>query len=98
MSNLERLAQLGCGSAILNSVIDRSNIHAAISNAKTFFKYYKYAIKSGLHSKENAANGIMPYYNKLKEVEHLVNIYHELYKEQFCKIKLQIEKTILLNN
>lgn len=94
MNNLQRLAAMGCGSGILNSVIDRSNIAAAIGNAKTFLKYYKYAVKSNLYSKEAAVNGIYPYYTKLKEVEHLANTYRNLWQEKYCKILLEMERFI----
>ncbi len=94
MSNVQKLAEMGCGSAIINSCIDRGNIHAAVSNGKQFLTYYKYAVKNELYTKEQAINGIMPYYNKLKEVEDLANLYSHLWLEKYTKVKLQIEKFI----
>jgi hypothetical protein len=94
MNSVIKLAKIGCGNAMIQSCIDRGNIQAAISNANTFLKYYKYAVKSGIYTTEQAAEAIQPYYNKLLSIEHLANLYHELWKENFYSIKLQIEKFI----
>lgn len=85
---------MGCGSEIVNSVIERSRISAAVHNAKTFLNYYKGAVRSGLYSQSQAIDGLLPYYNKVKEVEHLANKYQALWGEKYSKIKLQLEKFI----
>lgn len=94
MNSAIKLAQMGCGSEIVNSCIDRGNIHAAIYNCNTFLSYYKDAVKSGLYTKENAVLGLMPYYNKLLSVEHLANTYHYLWLDKYSKMKLKTEKFI----
>ena len=92
MNNLQKLAQIGCGKEILNSIIERGNIQAAISNCNTFLKYYKYAVKSELYTKEQAINELYKYYNELKEIEHIANKYSHLWQEKFYKTKLLTEK------
>lgn len=94
MNSAQKLAEMGCGSAIVNSAIDRSRIFVSVSNAKTFLKYYKYACKSGIDSREDAIQGFLPYYNALLSEEYLVKIYHELWAEKFYKIKHEAEKFI----
>jgi len=92
MNNLQKLAQIGCGKEILNSIIERGNIQAAISNCNKFLKYYEYAVKSELYTKEQAIDGLYKYYNELKRIEHIVNKYNHLWKEKFYKTKLLTEK------
>lgn len=94
MNNLEKLAAMGCGNEILNSVVERSEIHAAISNCDTFRKYYVKAVKSGLYQKEDAVSCLMKYYNKLLSVEWLAQKYSFLWQEKFSKCKLLTEKFI----
>jgi len=89
-----KLYQLGCGNAMVQSSIDRGNIHAAISNTKMYFQHFKRYIKTGICTREQALESFLPQYDKLLSVEHLVNIYHELYMEEYSKLKLQIEKSI----
>jgi hypothetical protein len=92
MNNLKTLAQMGCGKEILNSVIERGNIQAAINNCNKFLKYYKYAVKSDLYTKEQAINGLYKYYNELISIEHIANKYDYLWQEKFYKCKLLTEK------
>lgn len=98
MNNVQKLAAMGCGEAILNSVIDRSNLNAAISNANTFLKYCKDGLKSGLFTQpSDCYTYIEKYYKRLLEIEHLANTYRELYGERFYKVKLSIEKLFTIN-
>ena len=93
MNTAQKLYQMGCGSEMVNSALERGNLHAAISNAKTFYKYCKDGVNSGLfQSPEQCFCYIKEYYNKLLSVQHLADKYRELYGEKFYKIKLQIEK------
>lgn len=94
MNNLQKLAAIGCGSEILNSVTERSRIHAAISNCNTFRNYYVKAFKSGIYQKEDAIVGLMKYYNELLSVEWLAQKYSFLWQEKFSKCKLLTEKFI----
>lgn len=98
MTSLQKLAQLGCGNEILLSAQERGNIHAAISNGKTFFKYCKEGVKSGLFNIPDSFLYIRKYYNELLRVEHLVKKYQPLYGEDYYKLKLQIEKFYLNDN
>lgn len=92
MGSLQKLAQMGGGNEILQSVQDRGNLKASINNAKTFYKYVKNGVKGGLFSREQSKVYILGYYNKLKANEFLAQKYNALYSEDFYKIKLQIEK------
>lgn len=94
MNNLNKLAEMGCGNEILNSVIERSKIHAAVSNCNTFRNYYKKSVKSGIYRKEDAIVGLMKYYNELLSVEWLAKKYSFLWQEKFSKCKLLTEKFI----
>lgn len=96
-TSAQKLYELGCGNAIVQSQIDRCNIHANISNCNQAIKYFKCCVKNYEETNsyfwiETATTHILPYYNKLLSIEHLVNIYHELYKEKYCKAKLICEK------
>ncbi len=95
----KKLAIMGCGIEMINSCIDRGNIQASISNCNQAIKYFKTCIKNYRETKqdfwiESGINHLMPYYNKLLAIEHLVKIYHELYQEKYCKSKLIAEKLI----
>jgi len=94
MNSAMKLAQMGCGNEIVNSVIERSNINVAVSNCRTFLNYYKKSVKSGIYTKEDAVCGLMKYYNELLSVEHLAHKYNFLWLEKFSKIKIQTEKFI----
>jgi hypothetical protein len=91
-NSVDNLISLGCGIEIINSQIERGAIHAAVSNAKTFLKYGKDGVKSGLFNKEESLHYVLPYYKKLLEVQHLADKYNYLWGEKFYKIKLQITK------
>jgi hypothetical protein len=96
-TSAQKLYELGCGDAIIQSQIDRGNIQASISNCNTAIKYFKTCVKNYEESKQNfwiegATNFMLPYYNKLLSIENLVNTYHELYREKYCKAKLICEK------
>lgn len=92
-TQIQRLAQMGAGNEILLSVHERSRIRAAISNARTFFKYCKDGVKSGMFKDpEESWVYIDKYYKELLAIEHLAHKYSFLHLEDFCKIKLQIEK------
>lgn len=94
-----RLAQLGCGQEILNSCSERGEIQAAVSNCNQFIRYAKkcllnYKETQSLFWKEAAEIHLLPYYNKLLEVEPLAKKYHELWGEKFYKTKLTAEKIL----
>jgi len=96
-TTVQKLAQMGCGNEILNSVIERSNINAAVTKCRMFLNYYKKGAKSGIYTTEDAVCGLMKYYNELLSIEHLAHKYNELWLEKFSKIKLQTEKFINSN-
>ncbi len=92
-------------SGIQESIFERSKIHAAISNAKTFIKYAKQCIKTSKdpdysESSESwlkcAKNSLKPYYDKLIEVESLANKYSALWWDEFLKTKINCEKILNL--
>lgn len=93
-TSAQNLHELGCGSEIVNCQMERGMIYCAIHNAKNELKYFKYAVKTKLYKQEQANERMTVHLNNLKSVEHLVNKFTDLYKEDFCKIKLQIEKFI----
>ena len=93
-TSVQKLISLGCGNEIIKSQIDRGNIKAQISNAKSAFKYFKYCISSNICTEDEAIQRILIYYNNLMAVEYLANVYGSSYQEDYCKIKLQIEKAI----
>ena len=92
MNTATKLFQMGCGKEMVNSAIDRGNISAAVYNCNKMLTYYKYAVKNGIYSKEDAINSLSPYYNDIKNVEHLAATYHQLWGEKYNKAKLSIEK------
>lgn len=104
MSNVETLAAMGCGVEILNSCIERGNIQASIYNCNVGVKYAKQCLFSYQVSKEffwieSANNFLLPYYNTLLKVEPLADKYDFLWKEKYCKAKLNADKIInKLNN
>jgi hypothetical protein len=94
MNAVQRLRQMGCGQGIIDSVIERSRINAAVSNSNMWLKYYKGAYKSGIYPTDYTIQKLTECLNELKATEYLVNIYHELWQEKFSKSKLSIEKFI----
>ena len=96
-----KLAQLGCGSEILNSCNERGQIQAAVHNCNQAIKYAKQCLVNYKETeqefwKEAAEASLLPYYKTLLKVETLANKYHELWKEKFCKSKLTAEKLLNL--
>jgi hypothetical protein len=94
---IEKIRQLPKG--FQESIIERSQIKAAISNANQFKTYARYCAKKhkeypGQSWDIVGANSLMPYYEKLLSVEELANKYKELWGENFYKCKLQCEKIL----
>ena len=87
--NIRSLAQMGFGVEVLNALIDTSNVRAAIENCKDRLKYVKTGVKSGLLTHERGCEHLHNYYNQLLAVEYCV---HHIMKEDFYKIKLEVEK------
>lgn len=101
MNTAKKLAQLGCGNEMIQSCIDRGNLHASIWNLNQAMKYMKRCILNYKESKDKSwiefgIGHVMPFYNRLLEIQHLAELYHELWKEKYYKAKLQCEK--LLND
>lgn len=86
MNNIQKLAQMGVGSEIINCQIERSKIAAALWNAKADFKYLKYAKKSGLCNEEQVKGAKMKTISRLNDVLPLVEKFSELYLTEFREI------------
>jgi hypothetical protein len=80
-------------SGFQESILERSQISCAISNAKQFLKYCKDCQKHD-DLKEYGKTALLPYYNKLLEVESLANKYRELWSEKFYQTKLACERAL----
>jgi|688.fasta_scaffold37842_19 hypothetical protein len=84
------------------SILERSKIQCAITNANTFLTYFR---KCQKYEKENpndgwiecGQNALRPYYNELLAIEFLANKYHLLWQEQFSKTKHLCEKALNIN-
>ena len=99
MKNLTKEQFQNLPAGFQESISERSQIHAAIANANTFKKYASKCLryhKENPHQQwdEQAKNSLLPYYQKLLEVEPLANKYRELWQEKFYRCKLQCEKIL----
>jgi len=99
MNSVQKLASLGCGSAILEAQMERQEIQAVLHNTNQMYKYVKANLKSAAELNDSdfvsyLEQKALQQLNELKRIEFLVDKYRELYKEKFCKIKLQIEKIL----
>ncbi|MBP9793308.1 MAG: hypothetical protein KBC56_04850 [Flavobacterium sp.] len=82
-------------SGFQESIRERSQIYCAVENTKQFLKYVKQcAISGDPILADYGKTALQPYYKELLAVEHLAKKYHELWSEQFYKIKLQSEKVL----
>lgn len=99
MATREKIAVLP--KAIQESIIERSTISAAIANCNEFIKY---ARKCNKYAKDKnyketdwrniGINSLRPHYNRLLDIEPLVNKYHALWLDKFIETKTKAEKLI----
>ncbi len=99
MNSVQKLASLGCGSAMLEAQMERQEIQAVLYNTNVMYKYVKANLKSATELKDAdfvsfLEQKALQQLNELKRIEFLVNKYNSLYKEKFCKQKLQLEKIL----
>jgi len=99
MNSYIKLAQLGCGSKILESCNERGQIQAAVHNCNSAIKYAKSCLVNYKETKQDfwieaAESSLLPYYKTLLKVESLANKYKELWQEKFYKSKLTAEKIL----
>lgn len=90
-NNIQKLIDIGCGSAIIESCVERSKITAVIYNAQSDLKYYRYCVKSNLLTPVEVLIKAADLLNEVNKIKPLVDKYHELYMDKYCKLLKGIE-------
>lgn len=85
------------------SIHERSQIHCAVANCKTFLKYAKDCIKNSKDPNYIETNWILigqkslrPYYEELLKVTELAHKYDALWLDKYLKTKKDCEKIMNL--
>jgi len=82
----------GIGKEICLSTFERTEIKVMIDNVGKDFCFIKKAFFSGIYNAEIVSCKCLKLINELKRNEFLVNKYHCLFMEDFCRLKTNIEK------
>ena len=89
-TSVEKLIEIGCGKEMINCQIERGQVYAAIYNAKQELKYFVYAVKSNLYTKEQAIERMNVHLSSLEKVKPIAEKFHELYLQDFNAIQTKI--------
>jgi len=89
-NSLQKLAEMGCGNAILESMQERGTIKSTMQNSKMWFKHLKYCLKTGIYTPTDAQDKKMEIVMTLDKIAPLVDKYDLLHKEEYDKLMLSV--------